>query len=44
MTIIEPVTFLLWPSTPSQVGKWFGFISDLVEVKFQVPEEKLTKL
>ena len=29
---------------PSQVGKWLGFIIDLVESKFQVPEEKLTKL
>ena len=24
---------------PSQVGKWLGFIIDLVEGKFQVPEE-----
>lgn len=44
MTIVKQVTFLLWSSAPSQVGKWLGFISDLVEVKFQVPEEKLTKL
>ena len=29
---------------PSQGGKWLGFIIDLVEGKFQVPEEKLTKL
>ena len=25
---------------PNQVGKWLGFITDLVESKFQVPEEK----
>ena len=44
MTIIERVMFLMWPSAPSQVGKSLGFISDLVEVKFQVPGEKLTNL
>ena len=29
---------------PGQVGKWLGFIINLVEGKLQVPEEKLTKL
>ena len=42
MTLIEWVTFLMWPSAHSQVGKWVGFIIDLVEVKFHVPEEKLS--